>query len=114
MRWNPIIKIFSQHWKALRTRMKEDKPEVPKITKGMLPTKWSEAFLDFLLGMYQDRVLKYLMQPPPTLPTSHTLLNIVLLKGSLLLWNLMTLPIIGMTTKQSISFLKIQRGGPSM
>ena len=51
IRWGTEIKVFNQHWTTLVTRKDEDKPEVPKITKGLPVTKWSEAFRDFL-GRY--------------------------------------------------------------
>ena len=78
MRWNPIVKNFSQHWKTLRTRMQEDKPSVPKIVKGMHLTKWSEAFLDFLsryvgrrsipLSYVTRETVALPVTPPPLLP----------------------------------------------
>jgi hypothetical protein len=35
MRWDPVIKSFTEHWKSLIERKKQDKPEVPKITRGL-------------------------------------------------------------------------------
>ena len=55
MKWSETIKVFFQHFKALEDRKKEnDIPDVPKITKSLAVTKWSESFQDFLsrvLGM---------------------------------------------------------------
>ena len=55
IKWSETIKVFSQHFKAIEHRKKEsDIPDVPKITKSLAVTKWSESFQDFLsrvLGM---------------------------------------------------------------
>jgi len=49
MKWTTCIKSFTQHWKALEDRKTEaDGPDVPKITKSLVVTKWTEAFADFL------------------------------------------------------------------
>jgi hypothetical protein len=48
MRWEPVIKNFSQQWKALKDRKDGEAPEVPKITKTLSIIKWTEAFTDFL------------------------------------------------------------------
>ena len=46
--WDPIIKTFMEHWKELVERKSADTPTVPKITKTLVVTKWTEAFQDFL------------------------------------------------------------------
>ena len=46
--WANQVKDFDDQWKALVNRSKEDKPEVPKITKNLTVIKWTEAFEDFL------------------------------------------------------------------
>ena len=49
MRWTTTIKSFVENWKALEERKKEaDVPDVPKITKHLAVTKWTEAFPDLL------------------------------------------------------------------
>lgn len=48
MAWNNALKNFREHWKALCDRKKEDAPDIPKIGKNLVVTKWSEAFSDFL------------------------------------------------------------------
>jgi hypothetical protein len=48
MRWDPVIKNFTQQWKALKDRKDGEAPEVPKITKTLSIIKWTEAFTDFL------------------------------------------------------------------
>jgi hypothetical protein len=48
MRWDPVIKNFTQQWQALKDRKDGEAPEVPKITKTLSIIKWTEAFTDFL------------------------------------------------------------------
>jgi hypothetical protein len=48
MRWEPVIKHFTQQWKALKDRKDGEAPEVPKISKTLSIIKWTEAFTDFL------------------------------------------------------------------
>jgi hypothetical protein len=55
MRWDPVIKSFTEHWKSLLERKKQDKPEVPKITRGLPVVKWSEAFNDWLFRVIGAR-----------------------------------------------------------
>ena len=44
MKWSETIKVFFRHFKALEDRKKEnDIPDVPKITKSLAVTKWSES-----------------------------------------------------------------------
>ena len=35
MRWNPVIKTFTEHWKSLTARKDATNPEVPKISKNL-------------------------------------------------------------------------------
>ena len=42
-----VIKNYMRHHEILDTRVKEDKPPVPKITKEILLTDWAEFFLDY-------------------------------------------------------------------
>lgn len=48
IQWNPIIKLFMEHWKELMDCKDADTPSIPKITKTLVVTKWMEAFQDFL------------------------------------------------------------------
>lgn len=48
MRYDTVLKTFELEWEALILRKDEDEPDVPKITKNMKITRWSEAFSDFL------------------------------------------------------------------
>ena len=58
MKCTTTIKSFVQHWKVLEERKKEsDTPEVPKITKNLAVTKWSESFQDFLARVMGGRTI---------------------------------------------------------
>jgi hypothetical protein len=46
--YDPIIKKFTQHWAALVARKAATEPDIPKITKALPVTKWTESFADFL------------------------------------------------------------------
>ena len=47
MAWDPVLKNFAEHWKALSDRKDDDAPDTPKITKALPIIKWTEAFADF-------------------------------------------------------------------
>ena len=74
MVYRTVIKNFMLHHDILETRMKEDKPPVPKITKGMLLTDWAESFLDHesrcvgKRGIPNVYVLRPLVDVPATAP----------------------------------------------
>jgi hypothetical protein len=44
IQWTPVMKNFSEQWKALEDKKGGDKPEVPKITKALRVIKWTEAY----------------------------------------------------------------------
>ena len=50
MQCDPVVKAFAEHdWKSLKVRKTAtNKPETPKITRGLPVVKWTEAFSDFL------------------------------------------------------------------
>jgi hypothetical protein len=48
LQFDPVIENFTEQWKALLQRKKDDPPEVPKISKALPIMKWTEAFDDFL------------------------------------------------------------------
>ena len=71
MKWTTCIKSFTQHWKALEDRKAEaDIPDVPKITKSLVVTKWTEAFADFLNRVMGIRSvpLSYIIHEHGTVP----------------------------------------------
>jgi len=72
MQWDPVIKNFEQHWKALQDRKKEDVAEVPKITKSLGIMKWTEAFTDFLSKTIGVRTipLAYVVREEVNVPTT--------------------------------------------
>ena len=43
-----VLKTFADHWKSLEDYKKEDVPDVPKISKNLYITRWTESFQDFL------------------------------------------------------------------
>ena len=43
MRWNPVIKTFTEHWNSLTARKDSTNPEVTKISKNLHIMKWTEA-----------------------------------------------------------------------
>ena len=72
MMWNPIIKTFMDHWQELEDRKDGDVPDVPKITKALVVTKWTEAFSDFLHHVVGARMipLAYVIRPEETVPAA--------------------------------------------
>jgi hypothetical protein len=49
LQWTPVMKNFSEQWKAMEDKKKGgDEPEIPKITKALPVIKWTEAFRDYL------------------------------------------------------------------
>jgi hypothetical protein len=47
LQWTPVMKNFSEQWKALADKKGGDEPE-SKITKALPIIKWTEAFRDYL------------------------------------------------------------------
>ena len=50
-----MIRNFNEHWKALEAKTDEDKLLVPKITKSLVVTKWSESMADLLMRVVGSR-----------------------------------------------------------
>ena len=57
--YDPIIKDFTQQWKALKDRKSNEDAEVPKISKALPLLKWTEAFDDFLSRTCGSRTIPY-------------------------------------------------------
>ena len=74
MHWS-TIKIFNEHWKSLKSRKADDRPETPKITRGLPVVKWTEAFEDFLNRIIGGRYipLAYVIRRDVDVPTAPTL-----------------------------------------
>ena len=70
--WDPVIKTFMEHWKELVERKNADTPTVPKITKTLIVTKWTEAFMDFLHRVVGARAipLSYVIRPDEVVPVA--------------------------------------------
>jgi hypothetical protein len=79
MRWDPVIKNFSQQWKALKDRKDGEAPVVPKISKTLSIIKWTEAFTDFLHRKIGVRmvplayVVREVVDPPAPPPLATNL-----------------------------------------
>ena len=52
-----MVKRFIEHWDALTDRKKEDVPDIPKISRALPVTKWTEAFVDFLCRVIGVRTI---------------------------------------------------------
>ena len=65
LQWTPVMKNFSEQWKALEDKKGGDEPEVPKITKALPIIKWTEAFRDYLHRLIGVRTipLAYVIRP---------------------------------------------------
>ena len=72
MRWEPVVKNFMNHWKALTERKKEDNPDTPKITRSLPIINWTEAFFDFLHRVIGTRTipLAYVVRPEAEVPVA--------------------------------------------
>jgi hypothetical protein len=57
MLWDPVIKSFAGHWKPPKDRKTPDRPETPKIRRGLPVVKWKEAFNDFLNRVIGSRYI---------------------------------------------------------
>ena len=49
------LRNFEQQWASLEEKVDGDEPDVPKITRNLAVTCWSESFLDFLNQSYGVR-----------------------------------------------------------
>jgi hypothetical protein len=72
MNWTSTVKNFTEHWKSLEERKKEDPPAVPKISKSLDVTKWIEAFADFLHKVIGQRTvpLAYVIREDTLVPAA--------------------------------------------
>lgn len=77
MQWDPVIKAFVEHWKALKERKSKDKPETPKISRTLPVVKWTEAFHDYLHRVVGTRTipLAYVVRSEVNVPAPTALLN---------------------------------------
>jgi hypothetical protein len=47
IRWEPTIKTFAEHWKALQDRKEGETLEVPRVTRQLPVIQWTEVFADY-------------------------------------------------------------------
>lgn len=67
-----MMKNFEIQWKALKDRKEDDEPKVPKISKALPITKWTEAFKDCLWRVIGVRMipLAHVIRADETLPAA--------------------------------------------
>ena len=72
LQWSTVMKNFEIQWMALKERKWDDSPDVPKISKGLLVIKWTEAFQDFLNRKIGNRnfPLVYIIRDEPNPPAA--------------------------------------------
>ncbi len=72
IKYDPIIKDFTKQWKALKSRIDDDKTDVPVISKALPVIKWTEAFDDFLSRTIGVRMipLSYVTREIETVPAA--------------------------------------------
>jgi hypothetical protein len=70
LQWTPVMKNFSEQWKALEDKRAGDEPEVPKISKLLPIIKWTESFRDYLHRVVGVRMipLAYVIRPEAAVP----------------------------------------------
>ena len=70
MHYGNTLVNFEQQWKSLEERKKEDVPDVPRITRNLKVTKWSESFNDFLSKVIGKRYapLSYVIRENEAVP----------------------------------------------
>ena len=68
MHYTNCLKTFELQWDALITRADEDAPDVPKITRNVRITNWSESFQDHVHNVIGVRhaPLAYVIRPDDT------------------------------------------------
>ena len=68
IQWTSVMKNFDDQKKALENKVKNDEPDVPKISKALPVIKWTEAFKDYLhriIGV-REIPLAYIIRPEAT------------------------------------------------
>ena len=81
MHYTNTLRNFELQWNSLEEKIDADEPDVPKVTRNLAITRWSESFVDFLNQVYGVRKapLAYVIrdtvdveQPGPALATNHS------------------------------------------
>lgn len=55
MHFTDVLRNFELQWSSLEDKIDADEPDVPKITRNLAVTRWSESFSDFLNQSYGVR-----------------------------------------------------------
>ena len=71
MHYTRVLKEFYVEWEAVTKLSKEDKPEVPKLTKHVTPIRWVESFRDCAFRTFGVRKtpLSYVIREKEAVPT---------------------------------------------
>ena len=71
MNYTRVLRGFYQEWEALCSLAKEDKPDVPVLSKNVTPIKWLESFKDTLSRTFGVRKapLSYVIRDNVQVPT---------------------------------------------
>ena len=62
LQWTPVMKNFSEQWKALEDKKGGDEPDVPMVSKALPIIKWTEAGVCTI-------PLAYVIRPEATVPS---------------------------------------------
>ena len=72
MHYENVLTKFDLQWKSILEKKKATVPAVPKVTKTLRVTKWSESFINFLNIVIGVRYapLSYVIRVDPTVPAA--------------------------------------------
>ena len=70
MNYTTVLKDFYQEYEAIITLSKEDRPDVPQLSKHQTPIKWMESFKDCLYRTFGVRMcpITYVIRPEANVP----------------------------------------------
>ena len=73
MNYTNILRGFYQEWEALLKLVKEDRPDVPILTKSQTPIRWMESFKDCLSRTFGVRncPIIYVIRSDPNVPDEN-------------------------------------------
>ena len=74
MHYTRVLKEFQIEWEAVCKLSKEDKPEVPKLSKHVTPIRWVESFKDCAFRTFGVRgaPLSYVIRESDIVPTDQS------------------------------------------
>ena len=73
MHYTNVLRGFYQEWEALSKLVKEDRPDVPILTKSQTPIRWMESFKDCLSRTFGVRncPIIYVIRSDPNVPDEN-------------------------------------------